>query len=121
MRFDLTIAGIQSRRDRRPLLKARSEWGATAWKLTVSAPCTLTDKRSLRKKKEIHMFTITILRCIREKMLRTHKMADLQNAAAAGQTPQIILFSSLKLQNVTEGSIDILIKKIKTFECSLVV
>lgn len=39
------------------------------------------------------MFTIAIVRCIREKMLRTHKMAEIQNAAAAGQTPRIILVS----------------------------
>lgn len=91
MRFDLSVVWILSRRDRGPLFKGRSERGAAAWKLTVSAPCTLADKRSRLKKKEIHMFTIPLLCCIREKMLRTHKMTDLQNAAAAGRTPQIDL------------------------------
>lgn len=51
MRFDLTVAGIQSRRDRGALFNARCEWGTAAGKLTVSAPCTPTDKRSRLKKK----------------------------------------------------------------------
>lgn len=94
MRFDLTVIGIQSRRDRGPLFKARSEWGATAWKLTVSAPCTLADKRSRLKKKERYICLPSLyFAASGEKMLRTHKMSDLQNPAAAGQTPSIILIS----------------------------
>lgn len=54
-------------RQRANCLKADPNGGATAWKLTVSARCTPTDKRSRLKRKEIHMFTITILCCIRKK------------------------------------------------------
>lgn len=54
-------------RQRANCLKADPNVGATAWKLTVSARCTPTDKRSRLKRKEIHMFTITILCCIRKK------------------------------------------------------
>lgn len=60
------------------------------------------------------MFTIPLLCCIREKMLRTHKMTDLQNAAAAaGRTPSdrpCFLMRSLKATPAqTEDSVDILI------------
>lgn len=66
-----------------PLFLARSEWGAKAWKLTVSASCTLTDKLSrLNKIGDTYVYCPhTLLR--HEKVLRMHKMTDLQNAATA--------------------------------------
>lgn len=83
-------------RQRANCFKADLNVGASAWKLTVSARCTPTDKRSRLKRKEIHMFTITILCCIRKKTVRTCKMADLQNAAAAVQIIPAFLLRSLK-------------------------
>lgn len=60
------------------------------------------------------MFTILTLRCIRGKMLRTHKTTDLQNAAAAaGRTPRITLVflrdHERSESDVTQDANDILI------------
>lgn len=99
MRFDLTAVRIQSRRDRGPLFKAKSEWGATAWKLTVSAPCTLADKRSRLKKKEIHMFTIAILRWIRGKNVKDTQNGWPSKCCSSWTNNPYFLMRSLKAKS----------------------
>ena len=98
-RFDLSVAGIQSRRSRvPPFSRVKSEWVATAWKLTESAPCTLSNV--YRHCTSLHQG---------KKMLRTQKTADLQKAEAAGQVASSnpgFPFWGSSGQKVTEASID---------------